>query len=178
MSKPLKLGLAGLGTVGVGVIKILNAHGAAMARRCGRAIEIAGVCAQDKSKDRGVDIADIPWFDDPQALATSPDIDVFVELIGGDGDPALSAVTAALEAGKHVVTANKALIAIHGAELAKLAEENHVALNFEAGVAGGIPIIKVLRENLATNKVSKIYGILNGTCNYILTVMEQQGRDF
>lgn len=178
MSKPLRLGIAGLGTVGAGVIKILNAHGAGMAQKTGRVIEITGVSARDKSKDRGVDISRYHWFDDAQELATSPDIDVFVEMIGGDGDPARSAVEAALVAGKHVVTANKALIAIHGSALAKQAEEQHVALNFEAGVAGGIPIIKVLRENLASNAVSGVYGILNGTCNYILTVMEKTGRDF
>ena len=115
---------------------------------------------------------------DPVALATDPDIDVFVELIGGEGGVAKEAVEAALRAGKHVVTANKALLAHHGASLAALAEKNGVALNFEAAVAGGIPVVKVMRESLQGNDISRVYGILNGTCNYILTPMEQEGRSF
>jgi len=176
--KPLRLGIAGLGTVGSGLLSLLAEHGESIAEKCNRAVEVAGVCARSRDKKRGAGVEGIPWFDDPAALAADPSIDVFVELIGGDSGPALQSVQAALSAGKHVVTANKALLACHGPELAALAEKNGVALNFEAAVAGGIPIVKALRESLLGNSISRIYGILNGTSNYILTRMQREGLPF
>jgi homoserine dehydrogenase len=178
MSKKLRLGVAGLGTVGGGVLDILAKHGALVAARAGVDIEVVAVSARNRAKNRGRDLTAVKWFDDPVALAKSADIDVFVELMGGEGDPAKAAVEAALSAGKPVVTANKALLAHHGASLAKLAESHGLALNFEAAVAGGIPIIKTLREGLAGNRVTRLFGILNGTCNYILTKMANEGRSF
>jgi homoserine dehydrogenase len=178
MTASLKVGVAGLGTVGAALIAQVMRQKEALAARCGRAIEIAAVCARTKGKDRGVDIKKAKWFSDPVALARSPDIDVFVELIGGDGDPAKNAIEAALSSGKSVVTANKALLAKHGVRLAELAEKHHVALNFEAAVGAAIPIVKTLREGMAGNSFERIYGILNGTCNYILTRMEQDKLPF
>jgi homoserine dehydrogenase len=176
--EPLRIGLAGLGTVGTGVLQVLTENGAALERRCGRAITVTAICARDRNRDRGVDLSAYDWFSDPVELAQSAGIDVFVELIGGEDGPARAAVEAALRAGKHVVTANKALLAKHGTTLARLAETGGVALNFEAAVAGGIPIVKVMRESLAGNQVGRVYGILNGTCNYILTRMGNEGRSF
>jgi homoserine dehydrogenase len=176
--EPLKIGLAGLGTVGAGVLKLLAGNGDILARRTGLGIEVTAVSARDRSKDRGVELSRFEWFDDPVALARGNTIDVFVELIGGDSGPAKDAVEAALGAGKHVVTANKALLAKHGVALARLAEDNGVALNFEAAVAGGIPIVKAMRESLAGNRISRVVGILNGTCNYILTRMRDEGQPF
>ncbi len=178
MTAPLKVGLAGLGTVGMGVLRILAERGAAIAERCGRRIEVVAVSARDRERDRGFDLSGLRWASDAVALASDHDIDVFVELIGGADGVAAAAVRAALEAGKSVVTANKALMALHGAELAAQAEGQGAALNFEAAVAGGIPVIKALREGLAANRVSRVYGILNGTCNYILSDMEKTGRGF
>jgi len=178
MSEALKLGIAGLGTVGIGVLKLLAAHGGSFASRTGRPLEVSAVSARDRRKNRDVDISSYKWFDDPVALATSGDIDVFVELVGGEEGVAKASVEAALNAGKHVVTANKALLAHHGMALAKLADENGVALSFEAAVAGGIPAIKTIRESLLANNISRVYGILNGTCNYILTRMQKEGRAF
>ena len=178
MAAALKVGLAGLGTVGASVVRLIEQQRTALTQRCGRPIEIVAVTARSRAKNRGVDLKKLRWVSDPLALARDPGIDVFVELIGGAGDPAKSAVEAALKAGKHVVTANKALLAKHGVNLAALAERNHVALNFEAAVAGGIPIVKTLREGLVGNKLARIYGILNGTCNYILTRMEREGLSF
>jgi homoserine dehydrogenase len=178
MASPLKVGVAGLGTVGAALIAQVARQREALAARCGRAIEVVAVCARSRVKDRGVDLKKMKWFADPVALARSADIDVFVELIGGAGDPAKRAVEAALASGKSVVTANKALLAKHGVKLAKLAEKHHVALNFEAAVGGAIPIVKTLREGLAGNSFERIYGILNGTCNYILTRMEQDKLPF
>src|SRR5882724_68045 len=178
MATPLKVGLAGLGTVGASVVRLIDQQRAALTLSCGRPIEIVAVTARSKAKNRGVDLKRFRWVKDPIALARDPGIDVFVELIGGAGDPAKRAVETALAAGKSVVTANKALLAKHGVSLAKLAERHHVALNFEAAVAGGIPIVKTLREGLVGNKLARIYGILNGTCNYILTRMEQEGLSF
>jgi homoserine dehydrogenase len=178
MQQPLTLGIAGLGTVGGGLLHLLKHHKDRLEERAGRPIRIGGISARSKGKKRASEIGSIPWFDDPVKLATAPGIDVFVELIGGSGGVAKAAVEAALKAGKHVVTANKALLAEHGIALAKLAEERRVALNFEAAVAGGIPVIKVLRESLAANEVRRVYGILNGTCNYILTTMETEKRSF
>jgi homoserine dehydrogenase len=178
MSKPLRLGIAGLGTVGSGLLRLIETHEARLAETVGRPIVVAGVSARTRAKERGARLDGIAWFDDPVELAASPTIDVFVELIGGSDGPAKAAVEAALAAGKPVVTANKALLARHGAELAGLAEKNGVALNFEAAVAGGIPVIKTLREALAGNQIKRVYGILNGTCNFILTKMQDQHRAF
>lgn len=178
MNKPLILGIAGLGTVGAGLLQLLDQHKDRLTERVGRQIRVGGVSAQNRNKDRGVSLDDTPWFDDPVKLATDPSIDVFVELIGGSDGVAKAAVEAALKAGKPVVTANKALVAEHGLALARLAEEQGVALNFEAAVAGGIPVIKTLRESLSANLVRRVYGILNGTCNYILTTMAEEHRSF
>jgi homoserine dehydrogenase len=178
MTNALRIGLAGLGNVGVGVLDIVKKHGSLLTDRAGMPIKVTGVAARNKSKDRGHDLSGTSWFDDPVALAKSLDIDVFVELMGGEGDPAKSAVEAAIASGKHVITANKALLAHHGAALARAAEAKGVALNFEASVAGGIPIIKALREGLIGNRVTKLFGIMNGTCNYILTKMANEGRAF
>ena len=178
MASPLKVGVAGLGTVGAALIAQVARQREALAARCGRPIEVVAVCARSRAKDRGVDLKKMKWFADPVELARAPGIDVFVELIGGAGDPAKRAVEAALASGKSVVTANKALLAKHGVKLAELAEKHHVALNFEAAVGGAIPIVKTLREGLAGNSFERIYGILNGTCNYILTRMEQDKLPF
>ncbi len=178
MQNVLRAGLAGLGTVGASAVRLLARHGNDLSVRCGRSVAITAVSARDRSKDRGIDLSAMAWFDDPVELARSPDIDMFVELIGGESGAAEASVRAALEAGKHVVTANKALLAKHGIELARLAEQNGVSLNFEAAAAGGIPIVKVLRESLSGNSVDRVYGILNGTCNYILTRMESEKHSF
>ncbi|MGB0085594.1 MAG: homoserine dehydrogenase [Rhodomicrobiaceae bacterium] len=176
--EPLKIGLAGLGTVGAGVLRLLAKNGASLERRCGRALSVRAVSARDRRTDRGAALAGLEWFADPVALASSPAIDVFVELIGGEGGPAKNAVEAALKARKPVVTANKALLAKHGTDLARLAEASGVALNFEAAVAGGIPIVKTMRESLAGNQITRVVGILNGTCNYVLTRMRDEGQPF
>ena len=178
MANSLRLGLAGLGTVGTGVLDILAKHAGLVAQRAGVSVDVTAISARSRGKNRGHDLSKMEWHDDPVALAASKNIDVYVELMGGAGDPAKAAVEAALKAGKSVITANKALLAAHGAGLARLAESNGVALNFEAAVAGGIPIVKTMREALAGNRVGKIFGILNGTCNYILTKMGSEGRSF
>lgn len=177
MSNSLKVAIAGLGTVGVGTVKILQQHADVIAKRCGRRVEITAVCARSK-KDRGVDLSGYEWFDDAAEMAVKADADVIVELIGGSEGIAKDAVEAALAAGRHVVTANKALVAHHGSNLATTAESKGVSLNYEAAVAGGIPVIKSIREGLAGNAVTRVQGILNGTCNYILTTMREEGRDF
>lgn len=176
--EPLKIGVAGLGTVGAGVVKILEARAAFLADASGRSIVLGAVSARDRAKDRGIDVSSVRWFDDAREMAKADDLDVIVELIGGSEGIARETVELALASGKHVVTANKALIAHHGLALARLAEEKGVSLNYEAAVAGGIPIIKALREGLAANEITSVVGILNGTCNYILTEMEKTGRDF
>ncbi len=178
MPPPMKVGLAGLGTVGIAVLRLITRQREALIARCGRPIEVVAVSARSREKDRGIDLTPFRWVDDPVVLAADPAIDVLVELIGGEGDPAKATVEAALAAGKSVITANKALLARHGVELAERAERAGVALNFEAAVAGGIPIVKTLREGLVGNAFGRIYGILNGTCNYILTRMEQEGLSF
>lgn len=178
MVAPLKVGLAGLGTVGASVVRLLGQQREALTARCGRPIEIVAVSARSRGKDRGVDLRKMRWVADPVKLAADPEIDAFVELIGGEGNPARAAVTAALKAGKSVVTANKALLARHGVELAALAERRGLALNFEAAVGGAIPVVKTLREGFAGNKVVRLYGILNGTCNYMLTRMEREKLSF
>ncbi len=178
MSTPLRLGIAGLGTVGTGVIKIVRKQAALLEQRCGREIAISAVSARTRDKDRGVNIGAYAWEDDPVALATRDDVDVFVELMGGSDGPAKAATEAALAAGKHVVTANKAMLAIHGQLLAGMAEENDRALRYEAAVAGGIPIIKSLGEGLAGNDITRVMGVMNGSCNYILTRMESAGLTY
>ena len=178
MNSPLRIGIAGLGTVGAGVVKLLAEHGRLLSVRGGRPLRIVAVSARSKARKRDIDLSGMRWEKDPMALATAPDIDVVVELIGGSGGVARRLVQKALASGKHVVTANKALLALHGTELAALAEKKQRSLAFEAAVAGGIPIIKALREGLVGNRVKRLYGILNGTCNYILTTMRETGRDF
>jgi homoserine dehydrogenase len=178
MTPPLRLGIAGLGTVGASVVAMIERQREALTVRCGRSIEVVAVSARSRAKKRDIDLKKLRWVTDPVTLATDPEIDVFVELIGGEGDPAKAAIAAALAAKKSVVTANKALLARHGVTLAAIAEKNHVALNFEAAVGGAIPIVKTLREGLAGNSLERIYGILNGTCNYILTRMEQEKLSF
>jgi len=182
MAEPLRIALAGLGTVGGGVIRLIEANGALIARRAGRPLEIVAVCARDRARDRGVDLARYAWEDDMALLAERADVDVVVELVGGADGPALALARRTLAANKGLVTANKAMIAHHGMELAQAAEQANdslgAPLKFEAAVAGGIPVIKGLREGAAANQVSRIYGILNGTCNYILSTMERSGRDF
>lgn len=178
MKSTLKIGLAGLGTVGKGVLDSLTSQREAIANRAGKQLVLAGVSARSRSRNRDHDLSGFAWFDDPIKLAASSEIDVFVELIGGEGDPARTAVETALKAGKPVVTANKALLARHGAALARLADDHGGALYFEAAVAGGIPIVKTMRESLAGNDIRRVFGILNGTCNYILTKMTTEGRSF
>jgi homoserine dehydrogenase len=178
VSTPLKIAVAGLGTVGAGTLKLLAANGAAIAAKCGRPIMVTAVCARDRAKDRGVSLSGVQWFDDPVVMAANADADVIVELVGGAEGPARQAVETALAKGRHVVTANKALLAHHGVALAARAEAAGLVLAYEAAVAGGIPVIKALREGFAGNAVKRVYGILNGTCNYILTTMRETGRDF
>jgi homoserine dehydrogenase len=178
MTAPLRIALAGLGTVGGGVIRLIEANGALIARRAGRPLAIVAVCARDRGKDRGVDLARYQWEDDMTVLAARDDVDVVVELVGGADGPALALARRALSAGKSLVTANKAMIAHHGMELAEAAEAAGAALKFEAAVAGGIPVVNGLREGAAANAIVRVYGILNGTCNYILSTMEHSGRDF
>ncbi|MFN3507083.1 MAG: homoserine dehydrogenase [Allorhizobium sp.] len=178
MANALKIGVAGLGTVGASLVRILQTRANALAVACGRPISVTAVSARDASKDRGILMDGIAWYADPVAMAKEADIDVFVELVGGSEGAAEDSVRAALARGLHVVTANKALLSRHGVELAKLAEEKGRLLNYEAAVAGGIPVIKTLRESLTGNNFSRIYGIMNGTCNYILTRMEREGLSF
>lgn len=178
MDKSIKIAIAGLGTVGAGVIKVLNDNADAISARCGRSIVVTAVTARDRTRDRGVSLDGIRWLDNPLDMATDPEVDVVVELIGGSDGIAKALCETALANGKHVVTANKALIAHHGTALAKLAEDKGVSICYEAAVAGGIPIIKALREGLAGNTFTRVYGILNGTCNYMLTNMRETGRDF
>ena len=178
MNTPLHIAVAGLGTVGAGTLKLLQTHGEMLRQRCGRPIVVAAVSARDKGRDRGVDLGGIEWYDDAAAMAAGSGVEVVVELIGGADGVAKAVCEAAIASGKHVVTANKALLAHHGTALALAAEAKGVSLGFEAAVAGGIPIIKALREGLAANGLSRIYGILNGTCNYILTTMRDTGATF
>ena len=178
MSKPLRLGIAGLGTVGAGVVQILQRHATLLSCRTGRPLDLVAVSARDRSRERGIDLAGIDWEDDAVALARRPDIDIFVELIGGSEGPARAAVEAALAAGHDVVTANKALLAVHGQALAETAEAGGCVLRFEAAVAGGIPVIKTLTEALAGNEIRRVAGVMNGTCNYILTRMQEAGLPY
>jgi homoserine dehydrogenase len=178
MSDPLRLGIAGLGTVGTGVVKIVRQKAALLEERAGRAVVITAVSARTRDKDRGVNLSEYAWEDDPVALATRDDVDVFVELMGGSDGPAKAATEAALKAGKHVVTANKAMLAHHGQALAELAEKQDHSLRYEAAVAGGIPVIKSLMEGLAGNDITRVMGVMNGTCNYILTRMQATGQGY
>jgi homoserine dehydrogenase len=178
MLDPLTIAVAGLGTVGAGTVKILTEHADLLTERCGRPMRVSAVSARRRDQDRGVSLGGLTWFDDAATMAREAEADVVVELIGGADGIALDVCNAALAAGRHVVTANKALIAHHGTALARVAEEAGVTLAYEAAVAGGIPIVKTLREGLAGNRLDRVYGILNGTCNYILTAMREDGRDF
>ncbi|KLE34426.1 homoserine dehydrogenase [Aurantiacibacter luteus] len=178
MAEPLRIALAGLGTVGAGVIRLLAANGDLIARRAGRSIEIVAVSARERGKDRGVSLDGFRWLDDMTEFAALDEVDVVVELVGGSDGPALALARKALAAGKGLITANKAMIAHHGMELAALAEANAAPLRYEAAVAGGIPAIKGLAEGAAANRIERIYGVLNGTCNFILSEMATTGRDF
>ena len=178
MTQTLRLGIAGLGTVGAAVVRMIARRGEQLSAATGCAIRVTAVSARDPGRDRGLDLSGIRWFDDPIALASSDEVDCVVEVIGGSEGTAKSVVEAALAAGKHVVTANKALLAHHGGALARMAESRGVALAYEASAAGGIPVIKAIREGLPGNEVKRIYGILNGTCNYILSRMEAEGLTF
>lgn len=178
MSKPFRIGIAGLGTVGAGVVRMLQDNADLITMRAGRPIEVVSVSARDANKKRDVDLSNYEWLDTPGTMAGDPRIEAVVELIGGSEGPARDLVERSLKAGKSVITANKALLAEHGHALAKYADSALVSLMYEAAVAGGIPIIKSLREGFAGNKINAVYGILNGTCNYILTEMRQTGRSF
>ncbi len=178
MTEPLRLGIAGLGTVGVGVVRIIRQKANLLAARAGRPVVISAVSARTRDKDRGVSIADYAWEDDPVKLATRDDVDVFVELMGGADGPAKAATEAAIAAGKDVVTANKAMLAHHGQELAEAAEAAGHVIRFEAAVAGGIPVVKALTEGLAGNEITRVMGVMNGTCNYILTRMQGAGLTY
>ncbi|MEB8387432.1 homoserine dehydrogenase [Rhodobacteraceae bacterium KMM 6894] len=178
MTDPLRLGIAGLGTVGVGVVRIVRQKAALLAERAGRPVVITAVSARSKDKDRGVSLSDYAWEDDPVTLAQRADVDVFVEVMGGHDGPAKDATEAAIAAGKDVVTANKALLAHHGHALALSAEAAGRVIKFEAAVAGGIPVIKALSEGLAGNDITRVMGVMNGTCNYILTRMQSSGLPY
>ena len=175
---PLRIALAGLGTVGAGVLRLLEENRDLIARRAGRPIIVTAISARDRSKDRGIDLSPYRWEDDMAGMARLADVDCVVELIGGADGPALTLARGALAAGKAFVTANKAMIAHHGMDLARTADAADTPLKFEAAVAGGIPVIKALREGASANRIQRVYGILNGTCNFILTKMEAEGRDF
>ncbi|HVR89723.1 MAG TPA: homoserine dehydrogenase [Novosphingobium sp.] len=178
MAEPLRIALAGLGTVGAGVIRLVEANAALIARRAGRPLVITAISARERGKDRGVDLSSYAWEDDMTAMAARADVDVVVELVGGSDGPALTLARNTIQRGKALVTANKAMIAHHGLALAAAAEQAQVAFKFEAAVAGGIPVLKGLREGAAANEIERVYGILNGTCNFILSTMEDSGRDF
>ncbi|HEX2752956.1 MAG TPA: homoserine dehydrogenase, partial [Alphaproteobacteria bacterium] len=178
MTTPLNIGIAGLGNVGASVFRLLQQNAAMLAARAGRPLKVTAVSARDKTRDRGIDTAGVTWHDDPVALASDPAVDLVVELMGGAEGKAFDLVAAAVKVGKPVVTANKALLASRGAEVLALLKNAKSSIAFEAAVAGGIPVIKGLREGLSANNIRAIYGILNGTCNYILSEMTHTGRDF
>jgi len=176
--EPLRIAIAGLGTVGSGTLKLLEKNNKLLEKRTGRRILVTAISAKNRTKKRDCSIDHLEWFDDPVGMAREANADVIVELIGGERDPAKSICETALGSGRHVVTANKALMATHGNELSSLAEKNTKFLNYEAAIAGGIPIVKALREGLSGNEIKRVYGVLNGTCNYILTEMRQQRKTF
>ncbi len=178
MQNVVKIGVAGLGTVGAGTVKLLSEHRDNLTDRSGSPMIVTAVSARDRTRDRGFSTDGLTWYEDARDMANDANVDVIVETIGGSDGIAYELCKAALEAGKHIVTANKALIALRGVELARIADANNVTIAYEAAVAGGIPVIKALREGLSGNVVSRVTGILNGTCNYILTTMREQGRDF
>ena len=178
MPEPFRIGLAGLGTVGGALFRLIARNGELLAARAGRPLEVVAVSARERGRERGIDLGRCRWHGDPERLAADPEVDVVVELIGGADGAALALARASLVAGRPLVTANKALLAHHGGGLAALAEANGATIGFEAAVAGGIPIVKTLREGLAGNRISRLYGILNGTCNYILSTMRESGRGF
>ena len=176
-AKPLKVAIAGLGTVGGGTVKLLQTNAELLAKRTGRGIRITAVSDRYRH-DRGFPVDDYVWYDDAVKMAGDADAEVVVELIGGAEGAAKQVCETAIAAGRHVVTANKALIAHHGMRLAAAAEQRGVSLAYEAAVAGGIPIVKALREGLVGNRRGRVFGILNGTCNYILTAMRETRREF
>ncbi|OJY33478.1 MAG: homoserine dehydrogenase [Rhodobacterales bacterium 65-51] len=178
MVQPLRLGLAGLGTVGIGVVKIVQQHADLITARTGRPVVITAVSARDRTKNRDADLSAYAWETDPVSLARRDDVDVFVEVMGGHEGAAKAATEAAIAAGKDVVTANKALLAHHGQALAEAAEAAGRVIRFEAAVAGGIPVIKALTEGLAGNRITRVMGVMNGTCNYILTRMQNAGLPY
>lgn len=178
MTHPLRLGIAGLGTVGVGVVRIVQKHVDLLQARSGRRVTISAVSARSRDKDRGVDLSAYAWEDDPVALARRDDVDLFIEVMGGHDGPAKHATEAAIAAGKDVVSANKALLAVHGQAIAEAAEAAGRVIRFEAAVAGGIPVVKALTEGLAANDITRIMGVMNGSCNYILTRMESAGLTY
>ncbi|MEX2453824.1 MAG: homoserine dehydrogenase, partial [Rhodospirillaceae bacterium] len=178
MSDSIRIAIAGLGTVGTAVANILLSRRDLIADRCGRPLDLVAVSARDRSRNRGVDLSGCNWFDDASRMAAEAAADIVVELIGGEDGIAKTVCETAIGKGRHVVTANKALLALHGMSLARAAEDAGVALGYEASVAGGIPVIKALREGFAGNRIESVRGILNGTCNYILTTMRATGREF
>lgn len=178
MTAPLRLGLAGLGTVGVGVVQMVQGNAALISARAGRPVVITAVSARDRHRNRDADLSAYAWEDDPAALAARDDVDVLVEVMGGHEGAARRATEAALTRGKDVVSANKALLALHGQALAELAEAHGATIRFEAAVAGGIPVIKALTEGLAGNRITRVMGVMNGTCNYILTRMQSAGLPY
>ncbi len=178
MSAPLRIAIAGLGTVGAATLALLARNAGLLRERCGRPLAVTAVSARERGRDRGSPLAGMAWYDDAVEMAREAEAEVVVELIGGSDGVARAVIEAALERRRHVVTANKALLALHGTELALKAERAGVALSYEAAVAGGIPIVKALREGLAANRIEHVYGILNGTCNYILTDMRLHKREF
>ncbi len=178
MTQPLRIAIAGLGTVGGGIVKMVQKHGALLEKRAGKAIKITAVSARSRGKDRGVDLSAYAWEDNPVALSQRDDVDLVIEVMGGEDGPAKACVETALQNGKHVVTANKAMLALHGQSMAEMAENSGVALRYEAAVAGGIPIVKALTEGLAGNGITRVMGVMNGTCNYILTEMERTGAAY
>ena len=178
MSDALRIAIAGLGTVGAGVLTLLESNREKIDARSGRTLRVVAVSARDRGRDRGVDLSQYDWVDDMTDLARRDDVDVVVELVGGEEGPSLDLARATLRSGKALVTANKAMVAHHGLELGQLAAANDVGMKFEAAVAGGIPVVKGLREGAAANTIERVSGILNGTCNYILSEMERTGRGF
>ena len=178
MTEALRIAVAGLGTVGAGTLQLIREHSDLISARCGRPIMVSAVSARDRRKNRPIDLSGVRWFEDPIAMAADPEVDVVMEMIGGAEGIAKDTIENAIRARHHVITANKALLAHHGAALAREAEAAGVTIGYEAAVCGGVPVIKGLREGLAGNSLSRIYGILNGTCNFILSTMRETGREF